>query len=284
MTELRHNDILLSQLVDGELTSDETNGVLLSVLDDAQGRQLLRGMLQLRHGLAPLRNQQPPRPVVATLPPADKRHWRLLPWRLPALGAAAVIGGLLVMAGFWMTGNPAQPPRATFDVRHPLTNVVTAERRRELASVFALHESVAGPLKWYAADDRNISVSHEPRGESAAAPIAVLLRLIPTGGPEASTKTYVIVCRDRHRANIDLPEPQVASRVSLRLLPEARDGEVKIRYAINASRPGDSAEVDAALAGQRHVGLDRTPLGQIALGDRLVNVEASAWIIRDRNP
>ena len=36
----------------------------------------------------------------------------------------------------------------------------------------------------------------------------------------------------------------------------------------------------ASLSGERSVGLTETALGQLAMGDRLVNVEASAWPMR----
>lgn len=51
-----NTSMLLSQLVDGELSSDELNEVLLQVLDDAEGREELKQLLIMRQALRPLRS------------------------------------------------------------------------------------------------------------------------------------------------------------------------------------------------------------------------------------
>ena len=43
-----HDEILLSQLADGELSSDQANEVLLDVLDAPDEREKLKGLLRLR--------------------------------------------------------------------------------------------------------------------------------------------------------------------------------------------------------------------------------------------
>ena len=163
--------------------------------------------------------------------------------------------------------------------------IVSPEQRREIARAFALHESVAGPLSWYAADDSTIQVAPAQKGESLRQPIAVVLAadagFVVSKRRGARPKTYVIVCRDNDAATIELPQSAVAKTVRLRLLSTAANGEVSLQYAIAADGSGRGPD-EAALAGRRHVGLGQTSLGQLALNDRLVNVDASAWVIQDQ--
>ena len=272
------DEILLSQLADGELESDQINEVLLDVLDDADKRRQLKEHLRLRQSLGLWRRQEPARPIVALSAGHEIRpRHSSLSRRLGSLAAAAVIGGVLVLAGFWTAGriNPVEEKgRGNSRVA-----AVTDEQMRQVASVFALHESVAGPLKWYAADDQRIQLASAGEAEAGRKPVAVLLRLAPAGTEPAQVRNYVIVCRNGESATIEFPQAGGASTVRMRLLPGVRDGKVNIRYAITVDGPEPAPRTSAALSGQRLVGLDHTPLGQLALADELVNVDASAWVI-----
>lgn len=273
------DEILLSQLVDGELESDQVNEVLLTVLDDADKRRELKEHLRLRRSLGQWRRQKPARPIVALSAGHEIRpRHASLSRRLGNLVAAAVIGGALVLAGFWTAGrvNPVeQNSRGNSRMA-----AVTEEQMRQVASVFALHESVAGPLKWYAADDQKIQLASAAGGaEAGRKPVAVLLRLAVAGAGPAQARNYVIVCRNGESATIEFPQAGGASTVRMRLLPGVQDGKVSIRYAITVYGPELAPKTSAALSGQRLVGLEHTPLGQIALADQLVNVDASAWVI-----
>jgi hypothetical protein len=73
----------------------------------------------------------------------------------------------------------------------------------------------------------------------------------------------------------------MAKAVRLRLLPTATNGQVNLQYALEADG-SDRKPDEAALAGRRHVGLGQTSLGQLAMNDCLVNVDASAWVMGDR--
>ena len=297
--------ILLSKLIDGELPVDQANQVLAEVfselthvLGSAEAARQLSAMLQLRQALSPWRRQEPPKTVV-TLPsvhPASKTsHSR---WQMMSLASAALLGGVLVAGGFLLgnlftgqrLGMPiarqgeepiSGPERATREDRQPVI-VVTPEQRHEIARAFALHESVAGPLSWYAADDATIQVAPAEKGESMRQPIAVVLRLTRDlscpNGEATLPKTYVIVCRNNDAAVIELPSSAMTPNLRLRLLSTETNGQVKLQYALAADGPGRGLE-DAVLVGRRHVGLDQTSLGQLALNDRLVNVDASAWVI-----
>ena len=77
MSISEEQEILLSQLVDGELPVDQANQVLADVFDElthvlgnAEAGGKLNAMLQLRRALHPWRQQEPPKTIVA-LPSAN---------------------------------------------------------------------------------------------------------------------------------------------------------------------------------------------------------------------
>ncbi len=284
-------EILLSQLVDGELPVDQANQVLADVfdelahaLDSAEAGKKLHAMLQLRRAMNPWQRQEPPKTIV---PPSAKSvgisHSNR---RFFNLAAAALLGGILVAGGFYL-GDRRNVTHQGEPIARQSTAIVTPEQRREIAQAFSLHESVAGPLSWYADDDSTIQVAPAEKGETTRQPIAVVLRLtrdLSCPSREVTPPiTYVVVCRDSDAATIELPPSAVAKTVHLRLLPTATNGEVNLQYAI-AVDGSDRGSDGAALAGRRHVGLSQTSLGQLALNDCLVNVDASAWVIQEGKP
>jgi hypothetical protein len=289
-----NEEILMSQLADGELPSDQTNELLLGVLDEPSGREKLKGLLRLRQATAGWRTSQPPRPVVIVAERLRPLRRGLHAWRMGSLAVAACVGGLLVLTGVWAAGwmgNPAGPRHqwqiAPGPDANPVATLVTPEQMRQVAKVFALHESVAGPLAWYAADDQNIRLASARPAEAGLPTIAVLLRL-ESAAPGATdpadartgARTLVIVCRNDQPTVIELPA-EMAGQAGLRvyLAPRAVNGKVEMRYAI--AMDGESQEAPlASLSGQRSLGLAEAPLGQLAMGDKLLNVEAAAWAMR----
>jgi hypothetical protein len=296
-------ELLLSQLVDHELPADQADQVLAGildeladVLDDTESGRRLRDMLQLRQTLGVWRQQELPRAIIALPPAPSAAHLSHAPWRTMSLAVAAVLGGILVAAGFYLGGqfsgprpgtpiaqnnanSAGQPEQASPESPRSVI-VVTPEERREIARAFALHESVAGPLSWYVADDSTIHVAPLGKGERPQQTIAVVLRMTPallSNSKEA--KTYVIVCRSNDAASIELPQSAMAKTSRLRLLSTVSHGEVNLQYVL-AVEGSDRAAGDAALAGQRRLGLGQTGLGQLAMNECLVNVDASAWVLR----
>jgi hypothetical protein len=226
--------------------------------------------------------------VVADRPRVAQR--RQAAWRLGGLAVAACIGGLLVLAGVWAAGGvggslrPGQERQVAVEPGTPPSVAnVSAEQMQQVAKVFALHESVAGPLAWYAADDQNIRLASAQGGDVSQTPIAVLLRLAPTG-PNTTARTLVIVCRQDQPATIELPA-ESPDRTGLRVYldPRAVNGKVEMQYAIAVD--GRSRQAPrASLSGQRLLGLAETSLGQLALGEGLLNVDATAWAMaQERN-
>ncbi len=306
-------EILLSQLVDGELPADQANRVLAGVfdelgdvLDDSEAGSKLRAMLQLRQALEPWRRQEPPKTIVAPprthhaprdgFPQAEREEYVGVMDFLTrsvrstvGLATAALVGGILVAGGFYLGSRHVNPPQGQVADRPsavmPSLVTVTPEQRSEIARAFSLHESVAGPLSWYAADDSTIQVAPAQKGETLRQPIAVILHLAGdrscAGGEAMPAKSYTIVCRSNEAATIELPQAGAAQTVHLRLLSTAANGQVNLQYAL-AADGSDRGLEEAALAGRRHIGLDQTSLGQLALNDCLVNVDASAWVISDQ--
>jgi len=280
------DEILMSQLADGELPSDQANELLLDVLDEPSGREKLKGLLRLRQATAGWRTSQPPQPVVIVADRSRPMRRSRLAWRMSSLAVAACVGGLLVLTGVWAAGwigSPVRPAHqwqvAPAPDAPPAVAQVTPEQMRQVAKVFALHESVAGPLAWYAADDRNIRLASARPAEAGQPLIAVLLRLDPEVSGSAA-RTVVIVCREDAPAVIELPA-EMTGHAGLRvyLAPRAVNGKVEMRYAI--AMDGESRQAPAAsISGQRRLGATEALLGQLAMGDRVLNIEAAAWPMR----
>ena len=285
--------ILLSQLVDGELPVDQANQALAEVFNElahvlgsSEAGRELNAMLQLRQAMDPWRRQEPPKTLV-TLPlpqPTGKASHFL--WQAISLAAAAMLGGILAAGGFFLGGRSNVERSFVPTLEQPVV-VVSPEQRQDIARAFALHESVAGPLSWYASDDATIQVAPAGKGESLRQPIAVVLRLTQdSSNPSREVtppKTYVIVCRNNDVATIELPRSAVAKALRLRLFPTLTKGAVNLQYVISAAG-SDREPEGAAMAGNRHVALDQTSLGQLALNDHLVSIDASAWVMDQRKP
>ena len=292
-----NDDILLSQLADGELSSDQANQLLLNVLDDASQRQKLKGLLRLRQMTVGWRTREPQGPVMAGAEPCHSFGRNRAAWRLGGLAVAACVGGLLVLAGVWAAGivGNSEPSRSPWQVAPgldapPALVEVSPEQMQQVAKVFALHESVAGPLAWYADDDQNIRLASAKGAEVSQTPIGVLLKLeSATPGaadaavPRKGVRTLVIVCRNDQPTVIELPA-QTPDKSGLRvyLSPRAINDKVEMQYAIAVA--GQSQQVPlASLTGQRRLGLAEAPLGQLAMGDQLLSVGAAAWAIQQEH-
>lgn len=279
------DDLILSQIADGELPPDETVAALLAVLDDENSRDRLRQYLQLRQMSAAWRSQKPsdergpafaaamPMPLNST---GDGR-----PRHKSRQGSnvllASVVGGLLVLLGVWMgKPSPVAPVPFAPGINSP-QYVVSPSQRQQIAQVFAFHESVAGPLKWFAADDQGVEVTPADPGMPSARPLAVVLRLTAEGGPRPLTHEYVIVCRQGVPVAIPLPHGDASFPQGRLYLSSAVEREgVGLQYSLTMEDAGGKS-AGAAISGRRNVGNDPRSLGELALGDRFVRVEATAW-------
>jgi len=278
------DDVQLSQLCDGELDNREMVRTLLGVLEDESARGRLQEQLRLRELLTPWREQAPaiaapnraptPQPVPVKGEGEITRHLRSL-----TTIAATLAGGLLVGVGAWLGSHFAQGPAAIAknDLKPLQHSLVSANQREQVAKVFAFHESVAGPLQWYAADDQEIELSAADATERTKQPVAAVLRLSSVGEKPWS-REYVVVCRDH--VPVTIPLPHSDSRLPparLYLSSQTSGSSIDLRYSLTF----DPTAGAAGLAGHRQVGLDMTTLGELALGDQLIRVECSAWRLED---
>ena len=81
MSISEEQEVLLSQLVDGELSVDQANRVLADVFDelshvlgDYEAGSKLNAMLQLRQAMEPWRRQGPPQSTVRVVATASRRN------------------------------------------------------------------------------------------------------------------------------------------------------------------------------------------------------------------
>ncbi len=269
-------DIELSELVDGELDSDRGNRVLLSVLDDPESRGRLKGFLQMRESLSPWRRQgEPPAHVATTRSPRPRYAAGV--WPVARFAAAAVLGGVLVTAGFLTTDRDGRYERAP-GLELPWTpHALAVDELRQAASVFAFHESVAGPLTWYAADDQTISLQPRPSDRHEGVPVAVFLHLSSDRDSPTSVGNYVVICREGERVRVRFPYTDAPMHFTdIELTPRLRNGTVDVRYTITVGGQTGPEQVWGSLAGRSQLGEAQRRLGQVALNDRVFLVSASA--------
>jgi hypothetical protein len=292
MSISENRELRLSQLIDGELPAEEANQLLNEMLDElgdalfkSETCHKLHSMLQLQRAFTSWRRQTPCKQTVVVTPaqPASLGYVRFA-----GFAVAALLGGVLVAGGFLLggrfDGSQRNSPIVVNNDGNALRSTqsvvtVTPEQRREIARAFALHESVAGPLSWYAADDATIQVAPSEKKQNLPQPVAVVLRLAPSS-KNAEVKTFVIVCRDNDPATVKLPRALFAEDVRLQLVPKATDKGINLQYTVIADDSTFEGN-GAALVGRRQLDLNQTSLGQIALDNSLVNVDASAWIMRN---
>lgn len=259
------DDTRLSQLADGELPHDQCVRTLLAVLEDETLRERLHQQLQLRDMTAAWRSQGatitvdlPPTPVTKPAAPAQREGWHA-----GSVLMASIVGGVLVLAGVWLG-------KGTPDAGRPVAQTIAPAQKDVIAKVFAFHESVAGPLKAYVADENAVELATAEDSDASARPLAMLLRLTTAG----KSHDYVVVCRQDMPVTIPLPKGDGhAPAGKLFLSPEIDKNEVGLQYALTM----DGQAGPAVIAGRRSVGSDFRSLGEVAMGDQSVRVEASAW-------
>lgn len=298
----------ISELADGELDRDRANVLLAEIMDDAEAREQLKAMLHLRQVWAGWRTLQPPDTVQIKperpLPPMDTveagyqqsttthpiSFKTIEPTRgqthlthagqLVGLATAAMIGGLLVMGGFWLA-RPDRTATAANSRYAPHVNI-SAEAVRQAAGAFALHESVGGPLKWYADDEQQIQFAAVEDKTPAGKPVTIFLEVKPAGRPETAPRSYIIICREGEQAAVDFPPADKGQpAVRVHLIPAVHNGRIEMRYAISLSDGAGGEPGWASLAGERLVGTEPTELGLIALGEQRFNVGAAARLLSE---
>jgi hypothetical protein len=302
MAELPFDEKQLSQLVDGELTADPLNDVLLLVLEDERARHRLHELLLLRQKLRPWREQSlqvkcAPLSAATRLPRRDgpQQQPTNSKWpRVSQLITAAVLGGVLVLGTMLAVQKSTEKPQpaglvvsAESDIHHEespdIQAGVSSEQQRQVAEVFAFYESVAGPLKSYVDNEGTITMETLP-GEAtkqptpSGDPIAIVIRFSDPARPSGQQTESLVVVRENAPLKISLPNLHNQQQPDVYILPTRTQGAINVRYAI--SMPNKSDESSASVAGWKNVGLQETSLGGLALGDSSVQITASAWAIK----
>lgn len=304
MSEIPVNDEQLSRLADGDLMADELAEVLLPTLADEAARDRLRDYLLLRQKLSKWRDQVPQHPAtvaacypstqVALEPDSEKRPAASRWGFAGQLAAAAALGGILVLGTLVVLkpANRAAPSvgqvasQENAEESHAATAPhvqISSEQQQQVADVFAFYESVAGPLKSYVDTEGTIAVETLP-GEAAAAsqavgePIAIVIRFADQAHPNNSHTESLVVVRENVPIKLSLPRVSNQQQPDVYVISNRTNGKIDVRYAI--SMPNRTDERSASVAGWKTVGLQETSLGGLALGDRSVQITASAWAIK----
>jgi hypothetical protein len=270
------NDETFSKLTDGELTSGELNEALLSTLDDPAARDELKLHIQLRQANAAWREEMRGAEVAPVKQLRDFNYPRT--HRIRYAAAACIVGVLVlsgVMGGLWMA------PQNLNSCRHapyvyPTVRVVTPEEQRDLTEAFALHESVAGPLAWYASDENEILVAPAEDKATLGEPVAVAMSFT---GPTGKTRRVTMVCRAGRLTTIQLPAHGETPSMKLVLSPKPVNGDTQLRYAIAVDSPTNGQPL-AVVTGQQDLRTKEIALGQLAFNDTHLNIRATAWAIR----
>ena len=295
MNESNENRSLqISQLVDGELPTDQANMLLESLLDDPSLQQSLREHLRLRATLAAWRELSPDdpgeeAPAVARSARAPTDAYRPGRWWVRGDGGiqllgGALLGGLLVLAGVFLGSSFRSEPAAMPDSRvvsaespASRTWLITPQRQKEVQDVFALHELVAGPLAWMADSDEQVRLGESAAVQESQPTVAVLLRIQPSGG-DGAVHEYAVVCRAGIAATLDLPYEDGLLRVYLVPRVDRLGEAVRFRYALAVPTGDDELATHAVLSGERRLDMQAVPLGQMVVEDQLLELSAGGWV------
>ena len=295
MNESNENRSLqISQLVDGELPTDQANMLLESLLDDPSLQQSLREHLRLRATLAAWRALSPDDPgegapaiacsAQATTSAARPGRWWVRGGAGIQLLGGALLGGVLVLAGVFVGGFFRSEPVAMPDSRvvsaespASRTWLITPQRQKEVQDVFALHELVAGPLAWMADSDEQVRLGESAAVQESQPTVAVLLRIQPSGG-DGAVHEYAVVCRAGIAATLDLPYEDGLLRVYLVPRVDRLGEAVRFRYALAVPTGDDELATHAVLSGERRLDMQAVPLGQMVVENQLLELSAGGWV------
>lgn len=153
---------------------------------------------------------------------------------------------------------------------------LSPETVHQMAQVFAFHESVGGPLKWYASDDQMVQLASFDGTSSLSEPIVVFLDLV---GDDASKtgRRYMVVCRAGQQASVDFPAgPGEMPALRLQMLPSLHGGVIDLRYVVDLRTSDDGEKRWVSLAGQNALGFKPVQLGVVSLHDRQFTVAAGS--------
>ena len=184
------------------------------------------------------------------------------------------------MAGFWMADRPDRRSAPVAEAKTSDGPVVPSHLIHETVRAFALHESVAGPLAWYAANEESIRISPASSRHLESTRIVAVLRFRPADQSDPG-RQYVIVCREGQPADVRLPDDRSPLKTRVWLRPVLSDGRLKLGYAVTIGEEGAASGLPSVLTGQCSLGQQLKSLGELVVNDDPTRVEAGAWIVAE---
>ena len=236
----KSDDVQLSQLADGELDSDQANAVLLEVLHDAEARERLRGLLQLRQSLAGWRRQQPAATAAALKAGWGRRPSHRSAWLIAACVALAVTGWAMYLQNTMLTGRrPSQEARVLV-VAGPTPEQV-AEHVRVFDQVCSVFDRRAS---WVLVGDQTSDMGLGRNPVTARTGLLVARLTLAEGSSVVSSADLVIVPGES--AYLTLPT-QRGLRVCYRVATSEKT-PTHMQVAVDIGRAGRAQEAWATLA------------------------------------
>ncbi|GJM24862.1 MAG: hypothetical protein DHS20C16_12770 [Phycisphaerae bacterium] len=272
----------ISQLVDGELTSDGANRVLLKALPNKDHRLAMLRMLRLRHALASWRNQgvesDEYKPIHRTVSPQSQ-------FRNALIGMAAIlvvsVSALIYLASVQGERGLQTPGLVGPGVRSGVKSI----SRDDAARILSLHESITGPVAWLAILPESVQVQKlNQAGDGMQADdtraIVCFLNIESRGSEFFPTTPDLIICRMDRKATLTIPSSGKPSKsMQIQLVALHRDGSLGIQYAISLEDTPASDMQTSTLTGFIPLSGDARTLGQLANSGTVLDVALSASLL-----
>lgn len=269
-----NQDLRLSELVDGELTTDDVNLTLLEVLPDKAARDRLLRMLRLRMALAPWRMQSAETADLPSVP-------RFSP-PVSGRGRIAVAAILVLCASAWVflktaDRNPSTPSDGSSRGEWVGAWSISPE---EAMRVFQMHESIAGPIAWLAIQPDSVQVRNDARANRSADVIACFLSINQQGADTFPTAPILVICRPEEKATLTIPSVSGRNQtMRIQLVPITRDGAVGVQYAIGIEDLEAPGAYAATLSGFIPVSDAGRSVGQLVDPVATLNVALRAAVL-----
>lgn len=273
----KDNAAMLSQLVDGELGSDETNRLLLKALRNSESRVELLRMLQLRHALAPWRSHGEDsleiKPMRSTLHAGSKYRNALI----------AVAAALVVSVSAWVY-NIAVPNGLDLggaeSGRSTDRQVASSLSSKDAARILRLHESITGPVAWLAILPDSVQVQKTRAVGVHSQPIACFLNIQSQIDGDFPTTPDLIICRLEEKVVLSIPSGTTQSKaMRIQLVAVRREGSLGLQYAISLEDRLPNESQTATLTGFMPLRENSRAIGQLAHAGTTLDVALRASLL-----
>jgi len=266
----------LSQLVDGELGSDEVNRILLRVLRSEDSRVALLRMLQLRHTLAPWRQHGEDLPEIKPLR-GTSRSISKFKRALVAVAAVLAISVSALVYHNVAQNNSISGDRGFASVGRPVAPPLS---REDAARVLRLHESVAGPVAWLAILPDSVRVQKTTEVSGDSQPIVCFLNIQSRGEENFPTTPDLIICRLEEKVTLSIPSGSgQPTAMRIQLVAVHREGLLGLQYAISLKDRLPTDPHTATLTGFIPFSGNSRTVGQLAHAGTTLDVALRASLL-----